>query len=145
MMNEQEAEEMIKTLLKRVNEKDQMISDLQAENVRLAKECSRMGGMYCNSLGVGDGTGQLFVHGDYESIKACQAIILERDRLKQLNLMTDEQVVMDLKVEIERLKMRLGEARVEFICFKQLITELAKWADENTPPELLQRAREATR
>lgn len=35
------------------------------------------------TLGVGDGSGQLFVHGDYESIKACQKLILERDELKQ--------------------------------------------------------------
>ena len=37
-MTEQEAEEMVKALLKRVNEKDQLLHDLQCENVRLAKE-----------------------------------------------------------------------------------------------------------
>lgn len=30
-------------------------------------------------MGVGDGSGRLFIHGDYESIKAMQAIVLERD------------------------------------------------------------------
>jgi predicted RNase H-like nuclease (RuvC/YqgF family) len=30
-------------------------------------------------------------------------------RLKQLNLMTDEQVVMDLKAEIEQLKQKIKE------------------------------------
>jgi hypothetical protein len=30
------------------------------------------------TLGVGCGDGELFVHGDYESIKACQKLILER-------------------------------------------------------------------
>ena len=33
------------------------------------------------TLGVGDGSGQLFVHGDYESIKALQAIVLDRAQL----------------------------------------------------------------
>jgi hypothetical protein len=31
--------------------------------------------MQC-SLGVGDGSGQLFVYGSYEAIKACQKLIL---------------------------------------------------------------------
>jgi hypothetical protein len=35
------------------------------------------------TLGVGDGSGSLFVHGDYASIKAAQAIILERDALAE--------------------------------------------------------------
>lgn len=34
------------------------------------------------TLGVGDGSGRLFVHGDYDSIKATQKIIIERDALK---------------------------------------------------------------
>lgn len=33
------------------------------------------------TLGVGDGSGQLFVHGDYDSIKAAQAIIFRAKRL----------------------------------------------------------------
>ena len=33
-------------------------------------------------MGVGDGDGNLFVYGDYDSIKAVQAIVLERDALK---------------------------------------------------------------
>jgi len=40
---------------------------------------------YPCTLGVGSGDGQLFVHGTYESIKAAQAIILERDALKADN------------------------------------------------------------
>jgi hypothetical protein len=38
------------------------------------------------TLGVGNGDGKLFVHGDYESIKACQAIIIERDELRRKHL-----------------------------------------------------------
>jgi hypothetical protein len=33
-------------------------------------------------MGVGHGDGNLFVYGDYDSIKAAQAIVLERDALK---------------------------------------------------------------
>lgn len=33
------------------------------------------------TMGVGNGDGQLFVHGDYDSIKAAQAIVMERDKL----------------------------------------------------------------
>lgn len=33
-------------------------------------------------MGVGTGAGNLFVYGDYESIKAAQAIVLERDQLR---------------------------------------------------------------
>ena len=33
-------------------------------------------------MGVGDGNGKLFVYGDYESIKAAQAMILELERLR---------------------------------------------------------------
>lgn len=34
------------------------------------------------TMGVGTGDGKLFVHGDYESIKAAQEIVLERDALR---------------------------------------------------------------
>jgi len=34
------------------------------------------------TLGVGDGAGQLFVHGDYDSIKACQAKLLRLEKLE---------------------------------------------------------------
>jgi len=36
-------------------------------------------------LGVGNGCGTLFVRGDYDSIKAAQAIIVERDELRREN------------------------------------------------------------
>lgn len=37
------------------------------------------------TMGVGSGDGRLFVHGDYDSIKAAQAIVIERDQLKAEN------------------------------------------------------------
>ena len=48
-----------------------MTNPTTAEKVR-EPECT---------LGVGDGSGQLFVHGSYEAIKAVQAIILRAERL----------------------------------------------------------------
>lgn len=46
-----------------------------AENERQA---DRLPDGWC-TLGVGDGAGRLFVHGDYESIKACQAKLLRQE------------------------------------------------------------------
>ena len=37
------------------------------------------------TLGVGDGTGSLFVHGSYEAIKRVQAIIHENERMRRTN------------------------------------------------------------
>ncbi len=34
------------------------------------------------TLGVGEGSGELYVHGDYDSIKACQAKLLEHETLR---------------------------------------------------------------
>ena len=49
---------------------------LKAENERLSK-------ITCVTMGVGNGSGSLFVHGDYESIKAAQAAVIERDTLRK--------------------------------------------------------------
>ena len=37
---------------------------------------------HLTKMGVGAGDGELFVYGDYDSIKAAQAIVLERDALR---------------------------------------------------------------
>lgn len=37
---------------------------------------------HATKMGVGDGSGELYVYGDYDSIKAAQSIIFERDALK---------------------------------------------------------------
>jgi hypothetical protein len=60
---------------------DSCLDDLeneQASPVAEQKEESRC------TMGVGNGSGKLFVHGDYDSIKAAQNIVLERDRYKAL-------------------------------------------------------------
>ena len=65
-------------------------SDLNRENADLRAQC---GGMQMEidelraktavTCGVGDGSGQLFVHGDYDSIKQVQHLIFEVERLRK--------------------------------------------------------------
>ena len=55
---------------------------LKAENGALRAEVERLRSMTAMTMGVGSGDGNLFVHGDYESIKAAQAIVLERSALR---------------------------------------------------------------
>ena len=50
----------------------------------LKQEIERLASKTAVTMGVGNGAGQLFVHGDYDSIKAAQEIILERDKLTVL-------------------------------------------------------------
>lgn len=53
-------------------------------------ECDALRAKTSMSIGVGDGTGNLFVHGDYDSIKRVQALIFEREVLvKALELISD--------------------------------------------------------
>lgn len=63
------------------------------------------------TMGVGSGDGRLFVHGDHESIKAAQAIVIERDefaaRIAELEqererLREAVQVESSLRAEAER-------------------------------------------
>ena len=48
----------------------------------LRAEVERLKSMTAVTMGVGSGDGNLFVHGDCESIKAAQAIVLERGALR---------------------------------------------------------------
>lgn len=50
---------------------------------RLQRENEQLIGKTRVTMGVGYGSGKLFVHGDYDSIKACQSIIDDRDRLRR--------------------------------------------------------------
>ena len=45
------------------------------------------------TMGVSNGAGQLFVHGDYDSIKAAQEIILERDQLRHQLAKRDAEIL----------------------------------------------------
>lgn len=44
---------------------------------------------YRATVGVGDGSGQLFVHGSYEAVKVVQALILENERLRRAQPFND--------------------------------------------------------
>ena len=55
---------------------------LRAEIEALRAEVERLKSMTAVTMGVGSGDGNLFVHGDCESIKAAQAIVLERGALR---------------------------------------------------------------
>ena len=68
--------------------------------------------------------------------------------VKKWNLMTDEQVVMDLKSEIERLKAILDNEQAEMRIKNVLITELCDALNHPNLPlfsDLRRRAREATK
>src|SRR5690554_3459088 len=49
----------------------------------LQAECDALRAKTSLSLGVGDGNGNLFVHGDYDSIKRVQALIFECEELRK--------------------------------------------------------------
>jgi hypothetical protein len=59
------------------------IRELLDERDALRAEVERLKSMTAVTMGVGSGDGNLFVHGDYKSIKAVQAIVLERDALRE--------------------------------------------------------------
>lgn len=64
---------------------DKKLSDalLQAEIERLQAEVERLKSMTAVTMGVGRGDGNLFVHGDYDSIKAAQALVIRAERLEK--------------------------------------------------------------
>ena len=90
------------------------------------------------TLGVGEGSGQLFVHGDYESIKACQRIIFEREAFwKKLDAMEIErdEANESARQAIERIAGYIGmiEARDATIAAQSAALAKAR--------ELVERAR----
>lgn len=66
------------------------IRELLDERDALQAECDALSSNTRLSLGVGDGDGNLFVHGDYDSIKRVQALIFENERLlKDVEALSD--------------------------------------------------------
>lgn len=62
------AETKVEALLAELEAKDKRIAELEAKTSM--------------TMGVGDGSGSLFVHGDYDSIRAAQRIVLENEELR---------------------------------------------------------------
>lgn len=57
------------------------LDEVIAERDSLRAECDALRAKTSMSIGVGDGTGNLFVHGDYNSIKRVQELIFECEKL----------------------------------------------------------------
>uniref|UniRef100_A0A9X8VEI1 Ead/Ea22-like family protein n=1 Tax=Serratia marcescens TaxID=615 RepID=A0A9X8VEI1_SERMA len=55
-----------------------VLAELEAKDKRIAELEAKT----AMTMGVGSGNGNLFVHGDYDSIKAAQAIVLENESLR---------------------------------------------------------------
>ncbi|MEL5234023.1 hypothetical protein PTR36_00980 [Serratia bockelmannii] len=55
-----------------------LLAELEAKDKRIAELEAKT----AMTMGVGSGNGNLFVHGDYDSIKAAQAIVLENESLR---------------------------------------------------------------
>ena len=54
-----------------------------AELRRLHTEVERLRSMTAMTMGIGRGDGNLFVHGDYDSIKAAQSLVFRAERMKK--------------------------------------------------------------
>lgn len=60
---------------------EEKLHKLEARALKAEAEVERLRKKTEATMGVGNGGGQLFVHGDYESIKACQKIIFDKESL----------------------------------------------------------------
>lgn len=60
------------------------IRALLEERDALAAEVERLKSMTAVTMGVGSGDGSLYVHGDYDSIKAAQALVIRAERLEEV-------------------------------------------------------------
>ncbi len=58
------------------------VLELLAERDADKKRIAELEAKTAMTMGVGSGNGNLFVHGDYDSIKAAQAIVLENESLR---------------------------------------------------------------
>lgn len=65
------------------------------ENKALLEVVERLGSMTAVTMGVGSGDGNLFVHGNYDSIKAVQALVFRADKLAKA-LRTAEAALADI-------------------------------------------------
>ncbi len=74
-MYAEKMDETVATLRKAKEKAEHDLKALKAPMYKVNAPCT---------LGVGDGGGELYVHGDYDSIKACQKTILEAAELRRV-------------------------------------------------------------
>lgn len=81
--------DVVLTLLAELEAKDKTLElereksrRVMSENHQQAKRIAELEAKTAMTMGVGSGNGNLFVHGDYDSIKAAQAIVLENESLR---------------------------------------------------------------
>lgn len=97
-----------------------------ADRDTLEKERDALRALTQVKLGVGSGSGNLFVYGDYESVKAAQAIILERDALRarvdELETRPADKLIAEenvqLRAELEQIKRDWKNCDVMLACMK---------------------------
>lgn len=65
----------------------------------------KLDSMNC-TMGVGDGSGNLFVHGDYDSIKACQKLI-DRPRLIREDIIVLEEILQFACLGVKQINSEL--------------------------------------
>lgn len=65
-----------------MNKSEQLIACLEGEIAKRDARIVELESKTSTAMGVGCGSGNLFVYGDYDSIKAAQKIVIERDQLR---------------------------------------------------------------
>lgn len=67
------------------------------------------------TLGVGDGSGQLLVHGDYDSIKTAQRKLFQRaEALTALEAIAKDQIWPDTHNPADRMESAKSRAIIDF-------------------------------
>jgi hypothetical protein len=86
------------------------------------------------TLAVGNGNGNLFVHGNYDAIKACQNIIFERDRLIREfpNLLAEVQRLNNVLIQKNMaIQHRRSLEKIDLARIKDLEAELLELKNNN--------------
>ena len=79
-----------------------------AEIEALRAEVERLKSMTAVTMGVGRGDGSLFVHGDYDSIKAAQALVFRAERLAEALREAADMLLADYPETAKRLRAALS-------------------------------------
>lgn len=85
--------------------------DVAEANVkRLEVENDRLRKLMSTTIGMGDGGGNLYVHGDYDSIKAVHRLVSERDELAN-EISLRQEVIENMQVRNRVLGDKVEELR----------------------------------